>query len=122
MKYWTMYLLVALVCIVSTMVIMDKCYVPKDGYYTEKEYKELVNEIDSLSSHINEINASEDSLISSIDTAKTKVVVIEKEYEEDYIDVTNQSIGDDIKFFTEYLSKSNPGLSGSDYSSTTKEN
>lgn len=122
-KYWVSYLLVALICIVATMVLMDKFYVPKDkGLRTEEEYRELVLDIDSLSSHIDNITKERDSLSLVIDTAKSKVVIIEKKYEKDYIDITNQSIRDDIKFFSNYLSQNDSRLFNSNNSSSAKEN
>lgn len=122
-KYWVSYLLVALICIVATMVLMDKFYVPKDkGLRTEEEYKELVQDIDSLSSHIYNITKERDSLSTVIDTAKAKVVIIEKKYEKDYIDITNQSIRDDIEFFSNYISQNDARLSNSNNSSSVKEN
>lgn len=122
-KYWVSYLLVALICIVATMVLMDKFYVPKDkGLRTEEEYKELVQDIDSLSSHIYNITKERDSLSTVIDTAKAKVVIIEKKYEKDYIDITNQSIRDDIEFFSNYISQNDTRLSNSNNSSSVKEN
>lgn len=122
-KYWVSYLLVALICIVATMVLMDKFYVPKDkGLRTEEEYRELMLDIDSLSSHIDNITKERDSLSLVIDTAKSKVVIIEKKYEKDYIDITNQSIRDDIEFFSNYLSQNDSRLFNSNNSSSAKEN
>lgn len=122
-KYWVSYLLVALVCIVATMVLMDKFYVPKDrGLRTEEEYKELVQDIDSLSSYIDNITKERDSLSLMIDTAKAKVVIIKKKYEKDYINIANQSIRDDIEFFSDYLSQNDARLSNSNNSSSVKEN
>lgn len=121
-KYWVSYLLVALICIVATMVLMDK-FVPKDkGLRTEEEYRELMLDIDSLSSHIDNITKERDSLSLVIDTAKSKVVIIEKKYEKDYIDITNQSIRDDIEFFSNYLSQNDSRLFNSNNSSSAKEN
>ena len=122
-KYWVFCSLVALVCIVVTIVLMNEFYVPKDkGLRTEEEYKELVQDIDSLSSHINNITKERDSLFTVIDTAKAKVVIIEKKYEKDYIDITNQSIRDDIEFFSNYISQNDARLSNSNNSSSVKEN
>ena len=122
-KYWVFCSLVALVCIVVTIVLMIEFYVPKDkGLRTEEEYKELVQDIDSLSSHINNITKERDSLSTVIDTAKAKVVIIEKKYEKNYIDITNQSIGDDIEFFSNYISQNDTRLFNSNNSSSVKEN
>lgn len=102
---------------------MNEICVPKDkGPRTEEEYKELVQDIDSLSSHIYNITKERDSLSTVIDTAKAKVVIIEKKYEKDYIDITNQSIRDDIEFFSNYISQNDTRLSNSNNSSSAKEN
>ena len=55
------------------------------------DYNELVNHIDSLNSEIS--------------SSKVKVDVIEHWYEKELTDITNQSIADDVVFFTEYLSE-----------------
>lgn len=121
-KYWVFCSLVALVCIVVTIVLMIEFYAPKDKWLrTEEEYKELVQDIDSLSSHINNITKERDSLFTVIDTTKAKVVIIEKKYEKDYIDITNQSIRDDIEFFSNYISQNDARLSNSNNSSSVKE-
>ncbi len=101
-QYWAVFLLVILISIVGTIIFMEKYHSPKE-VYTGEEYRELIHDIDSLSFHINTINKERDSLRSILDTTKSKVIIIEKEYEKDYIDITNQSISDDVEFFINYL-------------------
>ena len=68
-------------------------------------YEELVNHIDSLNSEISLLELERDSLHNVIDSSKVKVDVIEHWYEKELTDITNQSIADDVVFFTEYLSE-----------------
>lgn len=68
-------------------------------------YKELVNHIDSLNSEISLLKLQRDSLHNVIDSSKVKIDVIEHWYEKGLTDITNQSIADDVVFFTEYLSE-----------------
>ena len=68
-------------------------------------YEELVNHIDSLNGEISLLKLERDSLHNVIDSSKVKVDVIEHWYEKELTDITNQSIADDVVFFTEYLSE-----------------
>lgn len=120
-NYWALFLLVGLVCTVTTMVLMDKFYVPK-GVQPNKDYKELIENIDSLSSHIESLSIEKDSLQMVIDTAKSKIDTINHWYEKELIDIVNQPIRDDVKFFSNYLSKTYPGFIDSNNSDTTKTN
>lgn len=120
-KYWTLYLLVGLVCTVSTMVLMDKFYVPK-GVQPNKDYEELIENIDSLSSHIELLNKEKDSLRMIIDTTKSKIDTINYWYEKELIDIVNQPIRDDVEFFSKYLSKTHSRFFSSNNSDTTKAN
>ncbi len=71
----------------------------------QSNYEELVNRIDSLNSKISLLKLERDSLHNVIDSSKVKVDVIEHWYEKELTDITNQSIADDVVFFTEYLSE-----------------
>lgn len=71
----------------------------------QPDYNELVNHIDSLNSEISLLKLQRDSLHNVIDSSKVKVDVIEHWYEKELTDITNQSIADDVVFFTEYLSE-----------------
>lgn len=65
----------------------------------------LLLKLDSLNRVTDSIRLISDSLQQQIDSSKNKIVIIEKEYEKEYIDITNASIADDIRFFSDYLSK-----------------
>lgn len=117
---WALYLLIALICIAGTMTIMDRVYRKNLPTSPSDDYKELVRDIDSLNNHISSINKINDSLRNAVDTTKVKIIKIREKYEADYIDITNQPFGDDVKFFSDYLSESYGRFFGGDNSSTVE--
>lgn len=117
---WALYLLIALICIAGTMTIMDRVYRKNLPTSPSDDYKELVRDIDSLNNHISSINKINDSLRNAVDTTKVKIIKIREKYEADYIDITNQPLGDDVKFFSDYLSESYERFFGGDNSSTVE--
>jgi hypothetical protein len=117
---WALYLLIALICIAGTMTIMDRVYRKNLPASPSDDYKELVRDIDSLNNHISSINKINDSLRNAVDTTKVKIIKIREKYEADYIDITNQPLGDDVKFFSDYLSESYGRFFGGDNSSTVE--
>lgn len=117
---WALYLLIALICIAGTMTIMDRVYRKNLPTSPSEDYKELVRDIDSLNNHISSINKINDSLRNAVDTTKVKIIKIREKYEADYIDITNQPLGDDVKFFSDYLSESYGRFFGGDNSSTVE--
>lgn len=117
---WALYLLIALICIAGTMTIMDRVYRKNLPTSPSDDYKELVRDIDSLNNHISSINKINDSLRNAVDTTKVKIIKIREKYEADYIDITNQPLGDDVKFFSDYLSESYRRFFGGDNSPATE--
>lgn len=117
---WALYLLIALICIAGTMTIMDRVYRKNLPTFPSEDYKELVRDIDSLNNHISSINKVNDSLRNAVDTTKVKTIKIREKYEADYIDITNQPLGDDVKFFSDYLSESYGRFFGGDNSPTVE--
>lgn len=117
---WALYLLIALICIAGTMTIMDRVYRKNLPTSPSDDYKELVRDIDSLNNHISSINKINDSLRNAVDTTKVKIIKIREKYEADYIDITNQPLGDNVKFFSDYLSESYGRFFGGDNSSTVE--
>ena len=117
---WALYLLIALICIAGTMTIMDRVYRKNLPTSASDDYKEMVRNIDSLNNHISSINKINDSLRNAVDTTKVKIIKIREKYEADYIDITNQPLGDDVKFFSDYLSESYGRFFGGDNSSTVE--
>jgi hypothetical protein len=117
---WALYLLIALICIAGTMTIMDRVYRKNLPTSPSEDYKELVRDIDSLNNHISSINKVNDSLRNAVDTTKVKIIKIREKYEADYIDITNQPLGDDVKFFSDYLSESYGRFFGGDNSPATE--
>nr|DAU45678.1 MAG TPA: hypothetical protein [Caudoviricetes sp.] len=102
------------------MTIMDRVYRKNLPASPSDDYKELVRDIDSLNNHISSINKINDSLRNAVDTTKVKIIKIREKYEADYIDITNQPLGDDVKFFSDYLSESYGRFFGGDNSSTVE--
>lgn len=117
---WALYLLIALICIAGTMTIMDRVYRKNLPTSPSEDFKELVRDIDSLNNHISSINKVNDSLRNAVDTTKVKIIKIREKYEADYIDITNQPLGDDVKFFSDYLSESYGRFFGGDNSPATE--
>ena len=118
--HWALYLLIGLLCIAGTMTIMDRVYRKNFQNSPSDDYKELVRDIDSLNNHISNINKVNDSLLNAIDTTKVKIIKIREKYEADYIDITNQPLGDDVKFFSDYLSESYGRFFGGNNSPTVE--
>lgn len=73
----------------------------------ENNSEHLYHQIDSLNQVIDNINSKVDSLQCKIDTTKQVIVNINKDYEEKYIDLSNAPLGEQLSFFSEYLSEGN---------------
>lgn len=86
-------------CLMGTLVWITLTKNPQPNY------KELVGRIDSLNNEISWLKSEKDSLRKVIDSSKVRVDVIEHWYEKEFTDITNQSIANDVVFFTEYLSE-----------------
>ena len=95
-------------CFISALlgIALYSYFQPKEEVPT-LDYQSLVNGIDSLNIELDILKLQNDSLRSVIDSSKVKVKVVEHWYEKELSDITNQSIADDVVFFTEYLSEAN---------------
>ena len=82
-------------------------YLTKQNDLMVKHNNNCVEQLSILDSLLLEVSAERDSLLSKIDTTKTKIVYVKEKYKEEYLDVANQSIGYDIEFFSKYLSENN---------------
>ena len=80
----------------------------------------LTNVNDSLILVSKELATSVDSLKNEVSKVDSVIVKTEKAYEKDFIDITNQSIAADARFFSEYLSKDSTRFNDSNNSSTTE--
>ena len=94
-------------------------------------YKEEISRLNGLKDSLTSVNDSlilvSKELATSVDSLKNEVgkvdsviVKTEKAYEKDFIDITNQSIAADVRFFSEYLSKDSARFNDSNNSSTTE--
>jgi hypothetical protein len=80
----------------------------------------LINVNDSLILVSKELSTSVDSLKNEVGKVDSVVVETEKVYEKDFIDITNQSIAADARFFSEYLSEDSTRFNDSNNSPTTE--
>lgn len=71
----------------------------------ESNSEEFIAKVDSLKLELSNLEVKRDSVNKEIDTVFVKLTVIEKEYEEKYINILSNSTGDDYVFFTDYLRK-----------------
>lgn len=94
-----------LIVLLIVGLIVYNWFSPRKEVKPIPNYQELVNDIDSLNKELSLLQLERDSLHNMVDSSKAKVEVIERWYEKDLIDITNQSIADDVVFFTEYLSE-----------------
>lgn len=95
-------------CFISAFIgITLYSYFQPEEKVSNSDYQSLINGIDSLNIELDILKLQNDSLRSIIDSSKVKVKVIEHWYEKELSDITNQSIANDVVFFTEYLSEAN---------------
>lgn len=80
----------------------------------------LINVNDSLILVSKELSTSVDSLKNEVGKVDSVIVETEKVYEKDFIDITNQSIAADARFFSEYLSEDSTRFNDSNNSPTTE--
>lgn len=117
---WAKYIII-IGLILCCVFIYKQLHIKETNYIESDRNSQLIHTIDSLNLCVKDLYKERDSLIHVIDTTKTEITIIEKEYEKEYIDVTNQSIGDDIKFFSEYISKDDNRFTDSNYSDSIKK-
>lgn len=80
------------------------------GYSIHTPTKQISDEsvfttIDSLELVISDLESQKNQIEIQTDSIIVEIVKIKDNYETKYIDIVNQSVDSDIKFFTEYLSK-----------------
>lgn len=80
----------------------------------------LINVNDSLILLSKELSTSVDSLKNEVGKVDSVIVETGKVYEKDFIDITNQSIAADARFFSEYLSEDSTRFNDSNNSPTTE--
>lgn len=88
----------------------------------DTRYEQLLRTIDSLNIKLDSLSLEKDSLVQVIDSSKANVQYLDKWYEKELINITNQSIASDVVFFTEYLSKADVGFVSSYNSTAAKGN
>lgn len=79
------------------------------SYYTKSrvtpDYKEVVEQNDSLNLIVDSLNLQVDTVFVKIVESKERIKVINQNYEKERTVIVIQSTDSDIVFFTEYLSK-----------------
>ena len=96
-----------LLCVIVILIlIFESFYI----YFLTNEskklldgYNESIELIDSLDNQLEIFESYRDSVESQIQSVDTQIVYIREKYEKDYIDISGQSLDDDVQFFTEYL-------------------
>lgn len=86
------------------------------------KYKQTELVVDSLNKELVKLSSERDTIKDKIIVTKTKLKTIKVGYEKELISITNQSIADDVHFFTEYISKVDSGLPSGNNPKSTKSN
>ena len=120
MKNWQLYTIFSLLGVILIMMIIILCSKPSTPVYPD--YSKLNTTIQTLSNNIDSMKNEQKYLKESIIKSKTRVIVLNKEYEKKLIDITNQPILSDCQFFSNYLSKNIQRFPNSNNSTTTKTN
>jgi peptidoglycan hydrolase CwlO-like protein len=100
-------LVLALLSIIGLIVFSVKSNVSSSTQKDENNYKELLKEVKVLNSKVDSIELKRDTLYKVINSSKTKIKYIDKWYEKNYIDITNQPVTNDVEFFKNYISEAN---------------
>ena len=77
---------------------------------------------DSLYNKSEELRFSIDSLKNKSSKVDSVIIEVEKKYEKDLVNITNQSCASDVLFFTKYLSKNSTRFLNSNNSTTIEAN
>lgn len=118
--HWTIYLLIiGVICIAGISLFLNSHF---DKVQSNEEDKEFIKELDSLSSRIETISKERDSLEHIISNTESKIDTINYWYEKELVNITNQPIRDDVKFFSDYLSQTYERFFDSNNSDTIKAN
>ena len=93
----------------------------KESIHHLNEMKDSINHItDSIKFESHKMELQRDSLKNKLENSDTIIKIIEQAYEKDFVDITNQSIADDSKFFSNYLSQDSTRFINSNNTSTIK--
>lgn len=95
------------------------------GFKSEQSYlngDSLVYINDSLNKETLELQNIIDSLKNKTNKVDSIIVEVEKKYEKDLVNITNQSCASDVEFFTKYLSENSARFFNSNNSSATETN
>lgn len=93
--------------------------IQEEDYTSKVDSLLIVN--DSISIQNNLLKEQIDSLELLSNKVDSVIIEIEHWYEKELVDITNQPISSDIRFFTEYLSKTDSGFISSNNPESIKE-
>ena len=101
-KYW-----VTIIAVIIVIFVLWSSSVKRTAPIVAKQptYQTLLYKIDSLNNEVNILRLQRDSIMGNISTSQGKLITINHEYEKKLIDITNQPIAADCRFFSEYLSE-----------------
>lgn len=107
--------------IILSLLIILGFYYRKNNHLNE-EREILIHLNDSLSIITSELYSSIDSLNREVVKVDSIIIEVERIYEKNFIDISNQSITSDTRFFSEYLSKNSARFFNSNNSTAIKAN
>lgn len=113
-------ILVAIFCFLLVLTNITLWTLSIKSESSDGEQLELIN--DSLLHESDKLKIQIDSLISVKNKVDSVIIKIEKTYEKELIDISNQSCASDVLFFSDYISKNSSRLINSNNSSTVKDN
>lgn len=113
--------ILCIILVIANIILLGyNCKSSKSESYN-KELLHLNGLNDSLNKISKELKLEIDSLRKQSIKSDSVITEIKVAYEKEFIDIVNQPISADVKFFTEYLSENCAGFSDSDYSATTEK-
>lgn len=100
-------LLILIIIILSGLLVLT-CYFPKTvETISDTPY---LNKIDSLQNVIDELELKKDSIRIEIDTVYSEILVNNTVYEENRNNIIDNTVNEDLEFFSEYVREQRPRL------------
>ena len=99
-----------IICIVSIIINIILVSILFTRNHNRIDTSKYINKIDSLELEISNLEVKKDSIDKKIDTVFVQLKVVEKEYEEKYIDILNNNTSDDYIFFSDYIKRNRERL------------
>lgn len=90
------------IVLLSLYVLFNFLFIKKPPQQEDIKY---LKQIDSLELVIKDYQLKNDNLLQKINKSKDSIIYIDKMYEKDIEYINNNSVDENIMFFTDYLSK-----------------